>query len=91
MNYGYSAQEVSEGKNVSNKSRDNSYDILTKTVAFFWLCPKILPEAKLKCFGLMILSEEISRQHDIDTVLWLLLVTHIQNYNKKKSLSLTPP
>ena len=61
--------------------------ILTIFLLRMWLfvpCPKIMPEAKLKCFGLMILSEEISRQPDIDSVLWLLLVTHIQIYNQKE-------
>jgi hypothetical protein len=42
-----------------------------------------LSEAKLKSFGLMTLAE-ISRQPNIDSVLWLLVVTLMQIYNEKE-------
>jgi len=35
-------------------------------------------------FGLMVLSEENSRQLNIDSVTWLLVVTLMQNYSKKE-------
>ena len=53
------AQEVSE-----NNIGDHSCDILATNVAAFCLCPKNLPEAKLKSFGLLSLAEEISRHKD---------------------------
>lgn len=46
--------------------------ILAKNVAVYCLCPKNLLEAKLKCFGLTSLAEEISRKPSIDCVSWLL-------------------
>lgn len=42
------AQEASEQNNVSNQIRDNSCDILAKTVVVFCPCPKDLPEANTK-------------------------------------------
>jgi hypothetical protein len=53
------------GKNISNWPRDNFYDILVKNVAAFCPCPKNLPEAKLKSFGLVTLEKENSRQPSI--------------------------
>ena len=44
---------------------DSSCDILAKSVTAFCLCPKNLPETKLKSFGLMLLAE-ISEQQSID-------------------------
>lgn len=42
---------------------------------FFLTCPKTLPEAKLKSFGLMVLAEEIVKLYSIDSVMWLFLFT----------------
>ena len=55
--------------------RDCSRDILVKNMAAF--CPflKSLPEAKVKSFGLISLSEEISKQPIRDCVMWLLVIT----------------
>ena len=53
VNYGAPAQEVSE-KNIIQWCRDHSCDILSKNVIDFCPCPKNLPEAKLKSFGLMV-------------------------------------
>lgn len=50
MDCGGPAQEVSEGSNISNWSRDHSFDILTKTVPVFCLYLNNLPEARLKGF-----------------------------------------
>ena len=47
--------------------------------------PKTLLEAKLKSNGFISLVEEISRQTNIDSVTWLLLIALMQVYNKKKS------
>lgn len=42
-----STQEVWEGNNITNYARDYN-GILEKNMAAFYLCPKILPDAKLK-------------------------------------------
>ena len=46
------AQVVSE-ENSSMLPRNHSYDILVKNMAAFCLCPKSLPEVKVKRFGLI--------------------------------------
>ena len=46
--------------------KDWSCDILVKKVTAFCPCPKSLPEAKVKSFGLIPLTEEISKQPSID-------------------------
>ena len=51
LNWGDLAQEVSE-ENTSMWLRDHSCDILLKNVAAFCPCPKNLPEANLKNFGM---------------------------------------
>lgn len=48
-------------------------------------CHENLYEAKLKSNGLITLVEEISRQHNGESVEGLLLVTFMQIYNGKKS------
>lgn len=53
-------------------------------MAAFCPCPKYLPEDKLKGLGLMVLSEEMSRQPTIDCATRLLVVTLMQICNKKK-------
>ena len=70
------SQEVSEGKNIIDWSRDHSCDVLVKNVAGFYSCSKNHPKTKLKSLGLMALAEEILRQLSIDCVKWLLVVTH---------------
>lgn len=60
VNYCSPAQEVSEGNNISNSTRD-PYNILAKNVAAFFLCPKNLPKAKFKSNRLISLVEYISR------------------------------
>ena len=55
--------------------RDHSCDILVKKVAAFCPCTKILPEAKVKSFGLIPLAEEISKQPSLDSAVWLLVLT----------------
>ena len=64
--------------------RDISCDSLVKKVSAFCHCPKSLPEAKVKRFGLILLAEEISKQPCIDAVMWLLLFTLLQIYNEKE-------
>ena len=50
--YDGAAQKVSE-ENISKWPGDDSWDILAQNVAAFRPCPRNLPEAKLKSFGLM--------------------------------------
>ena len=61
-------QELSE-KNVSMLPRNHSWDVLVKNVAAFCPCPKSLPEAKVKSFGLIPLAEEISKQGSANCVI----------------------
>jgi hypothetical protein len=49
-------------------------DILAKNMDKFCPCPKNLRKAKSKCNGLTSLMEEISRESNIDSVMWLLLI-----------------
>lgn len=46
--------------------------------------PKNLPEVKLKSLVLLLLAEGMERQPQIDYILWLLLITHMQIYNGKQ-------
>ena len=78
------AQEVSEEKNFSMLPRDLSCDILVKKVATFCSCPKNLPKAKMKRFGLIPLAEKISKQPNIDSVEGLLVLRLIMIYNEKE-------
>ena len=55
-----------------------------KTVAIFCPCPKSLPKHKVKSLGLISLTEEISKQPSIDSMLWLLVFTLIKTYNEKE-------
>lgn len=64
-------QEVSE-----NNIRDHSCDILATNVAAFCLCPKNLPEAKLKSFFLGYYHWQRRYQDTrIGCVSWLLVIT----------------
>lgn len=47
---------------------------------------KNLHEAKIKSFELMVLTQEISRQSSTDSVMWLLVASHMQIYNEKKQV-----
>lgn len=58
---------------------------LPKDVAAFCPCLKNMPEAKLEGFVLISVAEEFLRQPYIDCVMWLLVVTLIQIYKKKRS------
>lgn len=44
----------------------------------------MLPEDKLKNYGLVALEKDISKQHSIDYVVWLLVFTLMQFYNEKR-------
>lgn len=68
-------QEVLEWNNVSNLAIEHSWDIQVNSVAIFCPCPKNLPAAKLKSSIFISLTVEISRQPNIDSVLWLLVIT----------------
>ena len=42
-------------------------------------------ETKLKSFGLMTLTEEISSQLSLDCIVWLLVITPMLPYNDRKN------
>lgn len=50
-------------------------------------CPKHLPEPKLKSFGLITLTGEMSRQLCIDCVEWLLIVTLRKIHREKEQFT----
>lgn len=64
--------------------RDCSCDILAKNVAAVCPCPKNLPKATLKSFGLIASTEETSKQPSINSVVWLLVLTLTEIYNEKE-------
>lgn len=72
-------QELLEGKSI----RDHSCDIVTINVTAFCPCPKFLLEIKLKNFGLISSTEEISRQPNVSSM-WLLVKILLQIYNEKE-------
>lgn len=57
------------------------YDILAKNIVVFSSCLKNLPEAKWKNFELIVLTKEISIQPNVDSIVWLLVITLMQVYN----------
>jgi hypothetical protein len=57
-------------------------------VVTFCPCPKHLPGAKLRSFGLIQLAEGISKQSNIYSVLLLLVFTLIQIIMKRSKLSI---
>ena len=73
-------------ENFSVLARDCSCGILVNNVAAFHPCPKSLPAAKLKNFGLIPLAEEISKQPSIDSVVWLLVLALMKIYNEKEQV-----
>lgn len=77
------AEEVSEGNNSCSWARDHSNGILAKNMAAFCPGQKLLTEAKLKNFELISLAEEISRKHNIVSVVQLLVIILMQVYNRK--------
>jgi hypothetical protein len=72
------------GGNISNWAGDHSCDVLAKDAAAFCSRPKNLPEAKLKGIGLMFLTEETSRQPNIDSLVWLFVITLLGGGNTMK-------
>ena len=63
--------------------RDWFGDILVKNVVTFCPCLKSLPEAKVKSFVLIPLAEEILKQSNIGSVIWLLLFALMRICNKR--------
>jgi hypothetical protein len=45
-----------------------------------------MPEGKLKSFGLVALAGEISKQTNIDYIMWLIMFTLTKIYNEKKQV-----
>lgn len=78
-------QEVSERKNVGMGPVNQSGDILVKNVAVpFCPSPKSFSKAKVKRFGLIVLTEEISKQSRTISVKWLLVFILINLHNEKQ-------
>ena len=77
MNCRNLAQEVSKKKNLSMLSRFCSRVILVKNVSVCCPCLKTLPESKVKRFRLIALAKEISKQPNIDSVLWFTLMRSV--------------
>ena len=86
VDYGGLAQEVSEGKNISKWPRGYFCENHAKNVTVFYPCPKNLPEAKLKTFGLTALVEKILRPPFTDCGTWPLVITLMQIYNDREKL-----
>ena len=85
MNSGSLAQEVSEEKTANAWPRDCFCGILVKNVAAFFPCLKNPPEAKVKkTFRLIALAKEISKQPDINSVVWLLKFTLMKSVLMKE-------
>ena len=64
LNSGDLDQEVSEDKNINMWSGNHSYDIFVKNAKdAFWPYLRSAPDAKLKSFGIIVMAEEISKQH----------------------------
>jgi hypothetical protein len=82
------AHEVSEGNedSVGKWTRSHSCYILTKNLSTICPCPETHGRLCLKGDGLINLVEEISRQHSIQVVVWLLLAAVKQNYSKNWEL-----
>jgi hypothetical protein len=53
-------------------------------MAAFYSGPKNLPEGKFKRNGLFYLLEKISRRRNIESVVWLVLLMHVQPTMKKE-------
>ena len=64
--------------------RDYSCDTLAKNMDAFCSCLKSLHGVKQKSFGLIPLTEEISKQPSIDSVVWFWVVILIKIYNEKE-------
>lgn len=75
LNYWGFTQKVSE--KFSMLPIDHSCDILVTSL-------KNLTKTKVKNFGLILFSEDISKQSSIESVLWFLVVTLMNIYNEKQ-------
>ena len=70
LNYGIMFQEDSEIKNFSLLLRGISCDILLKNMVAFFLCPRSLPESKVKRLTLIVLRIENAKLPSIDSFNW---------------------
>lgn len=59
-------------------------DTLVKKVAPFCPCPKTLPLAKVKSYGLILLVEKISKQLRIDIVVLILVIVLKKIYEERE-------
>lgn len=59
-------------------------DVLTNNMAAFCPCPKSLLRAKFKSFGINSWVGQISRQPNINSIVWLLIITLMHVYSEKE-------
>ena len=75
-------------RNFSLLLRDGSCDSLVKKVVAFCLCPRSLPESKVKRLRLIVLRIEISKWPSIDSFMWFTIIKSVlmkhSNLKKKK-------
>jgi hypothetical protein len=76
-------QEISKEKTFSMWHKDCFCGILEENVATFCPCLKSLPEAKVKRFGLIALTKEVSKKPGQDFVLCLNLTKRSLNKHSK--------
>ena len=60
---------------------------MARNLDAFCACPKNLPETKLKNNGLIHLMEKFSRQYNVESMIRLVLIMHVQVYNTRKQVS----
>lgn len=60
---------------------------MARNLDAFCPCPKNLPETKLKTNGLICLMEKISRQYNVESMVRLVVIMHVQVYNTGKQVS----
>lgn len=80
------AKNISEGNNISNWARGLPCDILMKNLSFFCPCPENFPKAELKRNGMSSSAGEISQQHNVESVAWLLLIICLQVCSEKEQV-----
>lgn len=69
------------------QARGHSWKNLAKNLPVFCPCPGNLHKTKLKFNGLISLVEEISGVHNIESMVWSLLISLMQAYGEKEQIS----
>ena len=84
----YPQQAAKKSNKLRSKAGEDPQKGVFKALAKPLSGKKNLPEAKSKSFGLIQFAEEISKQYNIDFVIWLLVLTLIQIYKEKEQVEL---